>query len=286
MSIDDSLTIPPSANAESARKQEEIDFHNQREVDRQHMSHDEFEKRYSNKKWYAVVEKSRRFTDRWLENHCPNARALDYCCGLGGMSLQLAKAGAFINAIDISDESVKTTQALLSENGYADQCEAQVMDGENLEFEDNSFDVIICSGVLHHLDLNNAYPELSRVLKPSGKILCMEALGHNPLINLYRRRTPALRTAWEVDHIIKNKDLKFAEQFFGKVKADYFHFFGIGAVLFRKTPLFNPVLKTLDAIDSVVLSVPSLRQMAWQIVFELSQPKRGAKTEQSSSKAA
>ncbi len=271
---------------ELARKQEEIDFHNRREVDRQKMNQAEFEERYANKKWYSIVEYSRKFTDQWLIDHCQGKRALDFCCGLGGMSLQLAEAGAFVDSIDISDESVKTTEKLLKDHGFKDRCRAQVMDGENLTFDDNTFDVIICSGVLHHLDLKKAYPQLSRVLKPDGKILCMEALGHNPIINLYRRRTPSLRTAWEVDHIIKNKDLQFAKEFFGKVKADYFHLFGIAAVPLRKTPLFRPALAVLNTLDSIVLKLPGFRQMAWQIIFELSEPKLGGAGQSKGQRAA
>lgn len=269
-----SSSLSLSGNEIELRKQEEIDFHNQREVDRKRLTSREFEAKYSNKKWYSIVESSRKFCDRWLEENCRDAVALDYCCGLGGMSLKLAEYGANVEAIDISDESVHTTAELLQSKGFGDRCNAQVMDGENLTFADNTFDVIICSGVLHHLDLKNAYPQLARVLKPTGKILCMEALGHNPLINTYRRMTPSLRTAWEVDHIIRNRDLKFAEDFFGAVRCDYFHLCAIAAAPLRSTPIFKPMLKTLDLVDNLILRIPGVRQMAWQIVFELSQPKK------------
>lgn len=266
----------PSANTElvdESRKQEEIDFHNRRERDRQEMSDAEFQQAYSNKKWYAITQSSRDYADNWLKENCDGKVALDYCCGLGGMSLRLAEAGAFVHGIDISDESVTTAENLLQENGFGDRCSMQVMDAERLTYEDNSFDIIVCSGVLHHLDLNRAYPELSRVLKPTGKIICMEALGHNPAINLYRKLTPHLRTAWEVDHILKAKDLKLARDFFDGVSAKYFHLSTIGAVPFRNTPIMRPLLATLEGVDALLLRIPGVRQMAWQMIFVLSQPK-------------
>jgi hypothetical protein len=106
--------------------------------------------------------------------------------------------------------------------------------------------------------------------------LCIEALGHNPIINLYRRLTPGLRTAWEVDHILKERDIRRAKQVFGHVEGRYFHLFAIGAALLRRTPLFGPALAVLDGVDQAVLRIPGLRSMAWQILFELGQPKLAA----------
>ncbi len=255
------------------RKQEEVDFHNQREIDRQAMGRKSFEQRYSNKRWYSVTRRSEDYVSNWLRDNCPGKVALDYCCGLGGISLRLAEAGAFVHAIDISDESVNTSKEKLQEAGFGDSCQMQVMDAEKLTFPDNTFDVIICSGVLHHLDLEHAYPQLSRVLKPTGRILCIEAVGHNPFFRLYRKLTPRLRTSWEVDHILKMKDLRTAKTFFDGIDVQFFHLFGVGAAFLRKTPFFGAALSVLDSLDAVVLKMPGIRTMAWQMVFELNKPK-------------
>lgn len=264
----------PDGTVLEHRKQCEVEFHNRREVDRRELDHTQFEQRYSNKKWYCVTRTSEAYVENWLRQNCKGAKALDYCCGLGDMSVRLAEHGAYVNAIDISDESVETTRQKLEEAGYGKRSTAQVMDAEKLTFPDNSFDVIICSGVLHHLDLQYAYPQLSRVLKPGGKILCIEALGHNPIIQTYRRLTPHLRTSWEVDHILKTKDLKLAKTYFDGVNVRYFHLFSVAAAVFRKTPLFAPALSLLEIVDNVVMRIPGVQLMAWQMIFELSKPKR------------
>lgn len=257
------------------RKQEEMDFHNRREVDRRSLGESEFEQKYANKKWYTIVRKSRQYSDDWLAKQCPGKVALDYCCGLGGMSLQIARSGAFVHGIDISEESVRTAGELMARNGLASRAHMQVMDAECLSFPARTFDVIVCSGVLHHLDLTRAYPELARVLKPDGKILCMEAVGHNPLIRLYRKLTPSLRTSWEADHILRRCDVLRARQHFQRVSLRFFHLFSIAAVPLRKTPLFGAALGALEVLDAVVLRLPGLRWMAWQMVFELSGPRTG-----------
>lgn len=260
---------------EASRKQAEADFHDKRERDRAELTDEEFSARYSNKKWYSVVRGSSEYLANWITRHARNRRALDYCCGLGGVSLQIAEAGGSVVGFDISGESVATARKALADAGVGDRGEFAVMDGEKLGFPDRSFDVVVVSGVLHHLDVNRAYPELARVLRPGGRILCMEALGYNPVINLYRKRTPHLRTEWEAEHILTLREVEKAEKFFGRVEVKYFHLATIAAVVFRKTPIFSPLLRILEAVDSIVLRIPYLQRMAWQMFFELSEPRAG-----------
>ena len=258
---------------EAERKHAEAEFHNQRERDRAVLSEAEFEARYSNKKFYSVVRGSTTFMADWIAENAPRGLTLDYCCGLGGVSLQIAQQGGRVIGFDISGESVVTARRTIEENGLGDRADFMVMDAERLGFPDRTFDVIVVSGVLHHLDVDRAYPELARVLRPGGRILCMEALGYNPIINLYRRRTPHLRTAWEAKHILTLKEVQKARAYFGRVSVRYFHLSTIAAVLFRRTPIFSPVLRLLEKVDAVILRIPYLQRMAWQMFFELSEPR-------------
>lgn len=255
------------------RKMEEAEFHNRRELDRKTLAAGDFQQKYSNLRIYDTVRASVSFQENWMRKHCgPGTVVLDFCCGTGHVSLRLAEYGAFVHGIDISDESVEETRQKLAAAGYAERSSFQVMDAENLSFGDNMFDVIVCSGVLHHLDLDLAYRQLARVLKPGGRIICIEALGHNPVINLYRRRTPHLRTEWEAQHILKLQDVERARPFFGKVEVDFFHLFSIAGVFFRNTPLFAPLMRLFDFLDTLVLKIPGVRLLAWQMIFILSEP--------------
>ncbi|MCP4293193.1 MAG: methyltransferase domain-containing protein [bacterium] len=267
---------PQSAsNIESEdRKQLEAEFHSNRETDRLSMSPEEFERKYSNKTFYSICRKTTDHLEEWMRINCPGKTALDYCCGLGASTRRLAKFGAMAYGIDIAEEEVKTATLDAEKAGLADQTNFQVMDAENMDFEDNTFDLIFCSGVLHHLDLDAAYPELARVLKPGGKILCLEALAHNPIIQLYRRLTPKLRTAWETDHILSTEQVQQGYQFFDSIKVNYFYLFSIGVIPFRNTFLFKPLLSFTEVLDSMVLKIPLVRKMAWQMIFELSEPKQ------------
>ena len=256
------------------RKEEERDFHSRRELDRRSMNPEAFEEKYPNKRFYSVTRKSTQVLHDWLRTNCPGKVALDYGCGLGKQTIEMARSGATAYGVDISEVEVLTATSAADKDGLSDRTQFYVMDAESMTFEDNFFDLVICSGVLHHLDINKAYAELYRVLKREGKILCIEALRHNPLISWYRRRTPHLRTAWEVNHILGIEDIRLAERWFGTVKVDFFHLGSILAVPFRNTPVFDPLLLALEALDSVVLKVPYLQLWAWQAIFELSDPRK------------
>ncbi len=133
----------------------------------------------ANKKWYSVARKSKGFAESYLRQHCfPGARVLDYACGNGFYTQLMAEAGAAAVGIDISPTSVANAARETEQRGL--HAEFKVMDCESLDFPGRTFDFINVSGVLHHLDLQRAYSELARVLKPSGSVLCVEALRHNP----------------------------------------------------------------------------------------------------------
>jgi ubiquinone/menaquinone biosynthesis C-methylase UbiE len=69
-----------------------------------------------------------------------------------------------------------------------------LMDANNLEFENESFDMVFGDAILHHLDFVRALDEIKRVLKPNGRILFCEPLSVNPVSKIVRLLTPQART--------------------------------------------------------------------------------------------
>jgi 2-polyprenyl-3-methyl-5-hydroxy-6-metoxy-1,4-benzoquinol methylase len=103
---------------------------------------------------------------------------LEVGCG-SGIAVQLfAEAGANVTAVDLTPWAVETTRARLEAFGlYGEVREA---DGEDLPFEDASFDLVFSWGVIHHTsDMGRALSELVRVLRPGGTLVLM----------LYHRRS-------------------------------------------------------------------------------------------------
>lgn len=254
------------------RKQKEIKFHNRREAARK-ADQNIYKQLTTNKKFYSIDRASRNFYNQWLAQRCKNKKVLDYCCGTGGTSIFLAKNGAEVTGIDISSESIKTCKEIAVKKSIDKNACFFVMDAEKTKFKDNSFDVIVCVGVLHHLDIQKAYTELARILKSDGEIICVEPLSYNPLIQLYRKLTPRLRTEWEAKHILNKKNILLAKEYFGEAKTNFFHFATIVGVPFRNSRIFEPMLGLLEKIDSFILKLPLIKWLAWQVVIILSEPK-------------
>ncbi len=222
-------------------------------------------------KYYDTITKSRDHYHRAIGEAASGKVILEYGCGPGSQAFQLAAAGANITGIDISDVAISIARSQAQELGVS--ANFIVMNAESLDFPAAHFDRIIGSAIIHHLELHQAYREIVRCLKPGGKAVFIEPLGHNPIINLYRYLTPKLRT--EDEHPLMLADIQLAHQYFDQVKVSYYHMLSIAAVVFRKTFLFKPVLRFLDGVDAILFMVfPFLKRYAWMSVIELSAPKR------------
>lgn len=257
------------------RKREEVDFHNfERERDDAAVIEAQRATQvHANKKYYAVTTESQQYVEAWIKRHVRGRVFLDYACGNGRYAIEAARAGAAIAVgLDISDVSIKNARRAAEAAGVGDRCYFVQGDCEATELPDASIDVILCSGMLHHLDLQRAYPELHRILKPGGRILGAEALAHNPVIQLYRELTPDLRTEWEKRHILKQSDIDLATRWFRAGETRYWHLGALLAVPFRHWSVFRPLLRMLQAVDRAMLSIPGIRLMAWFVTFELILP--------------
>jgi ubiquinone/menaquinone biosynthesis C-methylase UbiE len=228
------------------------------------LSSDEFEKSHGNKKFYKTVELSQDYFQNRIKQAVQDKIHLDFACGNGNTTIKSAKSGAKLAiGLDLSRVSIKNATQKAEEEKLSDKVYFYQGDCEKTGLPDNSIDVITCLGVLHHMNLSYVFHEMRRILKPGGVILVNEALAYNPLIQIYRNRTPQMRTEWEKDHIISHKEINFASHFFDVKEINYWHLFSIAAAYFPTT------LNFLNFIDSIALKVPFLRNMAWQITFEL-----------------
>jgi len=253
-------------NTLNDRKIKELQFHDKdrdENIVNKTVASDTYEKFYGNKKYYKITKRSSLYVKNWIKRKSKDKVFLDYACGNGSNAIFAAKSGASLSlGFDISGVSVQNATKLANKEGLENIRFFQA-DAENTKLPSNSIDVIICSGMLHHLDLSYALPELRRILKPGGVILAVEALDYNPAIKLYRLLTPAMRTEWEKAHILSLKDIRFAKRFFDLGEVRYWHIVGYIA---GKFPLFQ---MPLDIIDKVLEKIPFVQLMSWMFTFEL-----------------
>ena len=118
--------------------------------------------------------------ERWMrEIHAQlpeekNLKILDVGCGAGFFSILLAKEGYQVTGIDLTPDMIKNARLLAEEEKVS--CEFQVMDAENPEFPDETFDVVISRNLTWTLPhVQHAYQEWIRVLKKGGILLNFDA---------------------------------------------------------------------------------------------------------------
>jgi len=227
------------------------------------------------RKFYAITGGSARFYEELISSNCGDKRILDYGCGLGTYACYLAKQGSVVTGIDISEQTIERAKQRASGENVSSKATFLVMNAEHLELDDDSYDIVCGSAILHHLELNIALAEISRVLKPEGKAFFIEPLGHNCLINLYRSITPQLRSRDE--HPLLMRDLKLMCNYFRGVDTRCFHLTTLFLIPFRKFPGFDFLIKAAEKVDNILFKVPFFKRFAWQVVIMLSKPKKAGR---------
>ena len=131
---------------------------------------------------YSIQNREELMTEqnKWIDKILPrlpqkkNMRILDIGCGPGFFSIMMAQHGYQVTGIDYSEQmlmhALENAKDIIPD--IADSITFRKMDAQNLEFEDNSFDVILSRNLTWGLEHPvKAYQEWLRVLCPGGKIL-------------------------------------------------------------------------------------------------------------------
>ncbi len=121
-----------------------------------------------NDKWLDAMKIT--FPDKPKEE----IRILDIGTGPGFFSILLAEDGYFPDAVDCTEEMLKEARKNAGE--HEKDITFGLMNADSLDYEDNTFDVIVNRNLTWVLqDPCKCYEEWLRVLKPGGKIIVFDA---------------------------------------------------------------------------------------------------------------
>jgi len=207
---------------------------------------------------------------------------LDLGCGTGESSVYFTRQGARCVAGDYSPGMVEAAKRLAERYGV--DIEARIVNAMELDFADNTFDIVYASNILHHVDAEKSLREIYRVLKPGGNACMWEPLRHNPIINIYRRIATEVRTPDEKPLSIFFVDR--VKQLFSEVKYDTFwlaslwilmRFFLIERVNPNKERYWKKILYEesrlrrtyyrLEKIDFYLKKIPLVKRLAWNLAI-------------------
>lgn len=208
---------------------------------------------------------------------------LDVGCGLGEASVYFAMLGATVTASDISPGMCDAARRLAEANGVT--VTPHVSASEDLGFgPEVQFDVIYSGNTLHHVDIGVTMPRLLKHLKPGGTFVSWDPVAYNTAINFYRRRAMQVRTVDE--HPLRLADIRAVRACFRESHTRWFWLstllvFCVMAVVQRRDPnqerywkkvieeadAWAPLYLPLEWLDKVLLLIPFLRPLCWNVVI-------------------
>jgi len=148
---------------------------------------------------------------------------LDAGCGNGVNTIRLLNRGFDVVSIDFSEEALKLCKKNLMENKLLEMARVEKADLLNLDFDDRTFDSVLCWGVLMHIhEIELALNNLCRVIKLGGFLIICEVSQN--AIDTFIGKT--------INRITKTAPIQVKKAKFG---IENWYDTGAGSILVRKT---------------------------------------------------
>ena len=112
----------------------------------------------------------------------PADKVLDACCGTGDLALAAERCGGTVTGVDFSERMLVRARAKSSTVDWV------LADVTALPFADGSFDAVTVGfGIRNVPDLVAGLAELARVLRPGGRLACLEITRPNGVLRPFFR---------------------------------------------------------------------------------------------------
>jgi len=185
----------------------------------------------------------------------PGLRILDMGCGTGAFTARFSRDGCEVWGIDISSKSIEYAKKKYPNIHF------EVGDIEQTHYENDMFDIIILSGVLHHFpNFSPVVEECWRIVKKGGLVLGYDPHYHNPFVWTFRSKHSPFRSTKGVtanEQPLKKQQIEetFRLHHFSDIRI--FSISGItykyveNSLAFMLLPMYNAIEKLLDMIPCI-----------------------------------
>ena len=195
----------------------------------------------------------------------PGVCALEIGCGTGMFTEMFAKSGAKLTAVDISLDLIKKAQARNLPSDRVLFLEKRIEDYDI----DDSFDAVIGSSVLHHLDIETALKKIYSLLRPGGFMCFTEPNMLNPQVFIERKFRYLLPCLWYVSADetalvrwkFRNLLIKTGFEKIEIIPFDWLH---------PATPI--PLIRLMSNIGMLFENTPILREFAGSLCIQCRRP--------------
>ena len=197
-------------------------------------------------------------------------RVLSIGGGVDLTAIYLAKQGACVLSMDISDSACERTKDLIRVSGLEQYARVLKLNCEDMEFN-SEFDIIISCKALHHMEINKVAKRIHSALKTGGSFLAIEPVCVLSFIKYIHRRFPFHPkypvTESEIELAIT--ELNMIKDAFSTVDLYYFDFLTRPMfAYFLERMRLKPILSVIKKIDLwIVKSIPFFRRFSSQIMI-------------------
>lgn len=213
-------------------------------------------------------------------------KILDVGAGLGESSVYFALQGAEVYFNDISPKMGEFAQSLAEKHGV--KLNLLIAPIEELQLHKDFFDIIYCANLIHHIppqDQEMWIKTMSETLTPKGVLVTIDPLKYNPAINWYRNKAEDVRTIDEQPlgfdileiykrhfHSVEHKEfwlttlwLFISYYFIRRYDPNKIRYWK--KIFKEKESKIGWWFKPFKAIDRLLLTIPGVKKMAWNIVI-------------------
>ncbi len=194
----------------------------------------------------------------------PNTRVLELGCGTGIFTAAFARTGAQIVAVDLSAVllDLALAKALTGDITF------RVEDAEQMSFDNEEFDAVVGSSILHHLDVDVALSEIHRVLRPQGHLAFAEPNMMNPHV-IFERSTPAIRRRMGVS---PEETAFFRRPLAAQLEQAGFDNVSVTPHDFVHPAVPGPLVSFVKGVGSVLEQMPLVREIAGSLLISAQRP--------------
>ena len=171
-----------------------------------------------------IARVGKRFVNILKSCGFTEGKILDVGCGFATIPIEIAKefAGAKITGVDLSEPLLEIGRDHAEREGLENQIDLLTGDAQKLQFEANSYDVVINSFLLHIVeDPVQMLNEIERVAKPDGRIVITDL--RRGFLAYFVKKIRTTYTLVEAAEVIKKSNIRKGKLSSGLFWWDYLY---------------------------------------------------------------
>jgi len=208
-----------------------------------------------------------------LIHDCRPTKILDFGCGSGDSTTELAALGYDTLGIDVSPDLIALAEERARLDGVTDRAKFLAVDGTTATLPAAAFDLVLVQAVLHHVDLTECLRTLEHVLVPGGHLIIVEPVAYSRTLQWLRDRSPVEKDISPNERQLNQEDIRQIEGRFRTVKKRHFTILQrVLRLIKAEGPLYDWPARFLAVVDYLLLGIPGLSHFAATVVLLCRKP--------------